>query len=175
MARPHLVRLTVNGTPVEATVEPAVLLLDFLREQLGLTGTKEGCGTGDCGACTVIVDGKPMHACLTLAVEADGCEVLTIEGLARNGELHPIQAALVEYGGLQCGFCTPGIIMMAKTLLDRNPHPTEEELRMGLAGNLCRCTGYQKIIEALQAVIEGRPLTVSTKVVAPLPPEPEGE
>ncbi len=126
----------------------------MVREQLALTGSKEGCGTGDCGACSMIVDGKLITSCLMLAPEADGSEVLTIEGLARNGELHPVQQSFIEAGGVQCGFCTPGMIMATKALLDRNSRPTLEDVRLGLAGNLCRCTGYAKIYEAGLAAAE---------------------
>jgi carbon-monoxide dehydrogenase small subunit len=169
----------VNGQAVDVQVEPAKLLLDFVRDDLGLTGTKEGCGTGDCGACTVHLNGKPVHSCLTLALEANGGDVTTIEGIAPgNGTLHPVQAAIVEYGGTQCGFCIPGFVMMASAFLRDHPHPTEDELRMGIAGNLCRCTGYDKIVRALQAVADGKELAL-TKPGAltdiPLPPEPEGE
>ncbi len=145
---------TVNGQPYELAVEPHWTLLETVREQLGLTGSKEGCGTGDCGACSMIVDGKLITSCLVLAPEADGCEVLTIEGLARNGDLHPVQQAFIDAGGVQCGFCTPGMIMAAKALLDRTPRPTLEDVREGLAGNLCRCTGYTKIYEAVLAAAE---------------------
>src|SRR6266540_200427 len=137
-------QLKVNGQSVLADVEPAQLLLDFLRDNLGLTGTKEGCGTGDCGACTVHMNGKAVHSCLTLALEAEGAEVTTVEGLSRDGVLAPVQAAIVEYGKTQCGFCIPGIVMMASAFLRDHPKPTEDELRMGIAGNLCRCTGYDK-------------------------------
>ncbi|MBM4418588.1 MAG: (2Fe-2S)-binding protein [Chloroflexi bacterium] len=174
----HQISLTVNGRRATGQVEPAKLLLDFLREDLGLTGTKEGCGTGDCGACTVHVDGKAMHSCLTLGVEADGAQVTTVEGLASAGSLTPIQAAIVEYGGTQCGFCIPGIVMMATAFLRDHPHPSEDELRMGIAGNLCRCTGYDKIVKGLFAVIEGRELILTragSLTEIPLPPEPEGE
>jgi carbon-monoxide dehydrogenase small subunit len=171
-------QLKVNGQNVAAEVEPAKLLLDFLRDDLGLTGTKEGCGTGDCGACTVHMDGKAVHSCLTLALEANGAEVTTVEGLAPADGLHPVQAAIVEYGGTQCGFCIPGFVMMASAFLKEHPNPSEDELRMGIAGNLCRCTGYDKIVRALQAVSEGKELAL-TKPGAlteiPLPPEPEGE
>jgi carbon-monoxide dehydrogenase small subunit len=143
------VQLTINGQPVEAVVEPNRTLLQFLREDLGLTGTKHGCGLGDCGACTVILDGQPVNSCLVLAIQANGGEVLTIEGLAENGKLHPIQQAFVDKGAIQCGFCTPGMILSAKALLDANPKPTEQEIRMAISGNLCRCTGYQKIVEAI--------------------------
>ncbi|MBI4965817.1 MAG: (2Fe-2S)-binding protein [Desulfomonile tiedjei] len=144
------VQLVVNGETVEAVVEPNRTLLQLLREDLGLTGTKHGCGVGDCGACTVILDGKPVNSCLVLAVQAQGREVLTIEGLAENGKLHPIQQAFVDKGGIQCGFCSPGMILAAKALLEDNPKPTELEIRTAISGNLCRCTGYQKIVEAIQ-------------------------
>ncbi len=145
-----IIQLTVNGESVEAAVEPNETLLQFLREDLGLTGTKHGCGLGDCGACTVILDGKPVNACLVLAVQARGREVLTIEGLAENGKLHPLQQAFVDKGAIQCGFCTPGMILSAKALLDEKPEPSEPEIRTAISGNLCRCTGYQKIVEAIQ-------------------------
>jgi carbon-monoxide dehydrogenase small subunit len=145
----RIITMTVNGAPVEAAVEPNRTLVQFLREDLGLTGTKHGCGLGDCGACTVILDGKPVNSCLVLAVQANGREVLTIEGLAENGKLHPIQQAFVKTGAVQCGFCTPGMILSAKALLDENPRPTEREIRTAISGNLCRCTGYQKIVEAI--------------------------
>src|SRR5262245_18435698 len=171
-------QLTVNGQKVVAEVEPATLLLDCLRDDLGLTGTKEGCGTGDCGACTVHFNGKPVHSCLTLALEAQGAEVTTVEGLAPPDGLHPVQAAIVECCGTQCGFCIPGFVMMGAAFLKEHPHPSEDELRMGIAGNLSRCTGYDKIVRALQAVAVGKELAL-TKPGAltdiPRPPEPEGE
>lgn len=145
-----IIQLTVNGQPVEAAVEANRTLVQFLREDLGLTGTKHGCGLGDCGACTVILNGRPVNSCLVLAVQAAGSEVMTIEGLAENGELHPIQQAFVDHGAIQCGFCTPGTILSAKALLDANPKPTELEIRTAISGNLCRCTGYQKIVQAIQ-------------------------
>jgi len=144
------VQLVVNGETVESAVEPNRTLLEFLREDLGLTGTKHGCGVGDCGACTVILDGKPVNSCLVLAVQAQGRDVLTIEGLADNGKLHPIQQAFVDKGAIQCGFCSPGMILAAKALLEDSPKPTELEIRTAMSGNLCRCTGYQKIVEAIQ-------------------------
>ncbi len=150
----QVINLTVNGEPYEVAVEPHWTLLETVRQELGLTGSKEGCGTGDCGACTMVVDGRLITSCLMLAPEAAGSEVLTIEGLARNGELHPLQQAFIDTGGVQCGFCTPGMILAAKALLDRNPSPTLEEVRAGLAGNLCRCTGYTKIYEAVLAAAE---------------------
>jgi len=139
-----LLKLKINGETRELAVEPYRSLLDVLRNEAGLTGTKKGCDVGDCGACTVIVDGKPVNSCLMLGVEAQGCEVLTIEGLR-----HPLQESFIRHGGAQCGFCTPGMIMMAKALLDENPRPSEAEVRFALAGNICRCTGYTKIIEAI--------------------------
>jgi aerobic carbon-monoxide dehydrogenase small subunit len=145
-----IIQLTVNGESVEAAVEPNRTLLQFLREDLGFTGTKHGCGLGDCGACTVILNGKPVNSCLVLAVQAAGGEVLTIEGLAEDGVLHPIQQAFVDNGAIQCGFCTPGMILSAKALLDATPKPTELEIRTAISGNLCRCTGYQKIVQAIQ-------------------------
>jgi carbon-monoxide dehydrogenase small subunit len=146
-----IIRMTVNGESVETAVEPNRTLAQFLREDLGLTGTKHGCGLGDCGACTVILDGRAVNSCLVLAVQANGREVLTIEGLAENGRLHPVQQAFVNEGAIQCGFCSPGMILSAKALLDSNPSPTESEIRTAISGNLCRCTGYQKIVEAIQA------------------------
>ena len=148
------IHLRVNGEDYEVEVEPRRRLLDVLREDLELTGTKEGCGTGDCGACSVIMDGQLINSCLKLAVSADGADILTIEGLAQGGKLHPLQEAFMEKGGLQCGICTPGMILAAKNLLDENPQPTVDEIRFGLAGNLCRCTGYTKIIESVQAAAE---------------------
>ncbi|MBI4331348.1 MAG: (2Fe-2S)-binding protein [Chloroflexi bacterium] len=146
------VSMTVNGFPYELEVEPRRTLLEVLREQIGLTGTKRGCDRGDCGACTVIIDGNPVASCLTLAIEVHGKNVTTIEGLARDGHLHPIQRAFVDHGAIQCGFCTPGMIMSATALLTRNPNPTDEEIREGLSGNLCRCGGYNRIMEAITAV-----------------------
>jgi len=145
------IRLMVNGESHELSVPPWRTLLEVIREDLGLTGTKEGCSLGECGACTVIMDGRAVNSCLVLAAEADGKQIVTIEGLADGDKLHPIQQAFVEHGGLQCGFCTPGMIMSAKALLDETPTPTEEEIRRGIAGNLCRCTGYTKIIESIKA------------------------
>ena len=147
--------LRVNGASREVDVHGARRLLDVVREDLGLTGTKEGCGEGECGACTVLVDGKPVNSCLMLGVEAAGCKVVTIEGLQRAPErLHPLQEAFVRLGGAQCGFCTPGMIMMAAALLAENPKPTEDEIRFGIAGNICRCTGYTRIVEAIQAAAQ---------------------
>ena len=139
----------INGAEHSVLVDPRDTLLELLRDRIGLTGTKEGCGNGNCGTCTVLMDGAPVNACLVLALEVAGREVQTIEGLATAGELHPIQSALVELGGTQCGFCTPGIVLSAKALLDANPTPGEAEIRQAIAGNLCRCTGYGKIVEAI--------------------------
>jgi len=144
------IRLNVNGTEYDIAVRPHATLLEVLREDLGLIGTKEGCGEGECGACTVIIEGKAANSCIVLALEADGKEVTTIEGLADGGKLHPIQEAFVEIGGLQCGFCTPGMMMTATALLSKNPNPTEAEVRDAIRGNLCRCTGYVNIVKAIQ-------------------------
>ena len=149
------VSLTLNGEPRQIEVEPYRSLLDMLRNEAGLTGTKKGCDVGDCGACTVLVDGKPLNSCLMLGVEAQGCEVLTIEGIQPAPDrLHPLQESFMRLGGAQCGFCTPGMIMMALALLEENPHPTEDEIRFGIAGNICRCTGYTRIVEAIQACVK---------------------
>jgi len=147
----QLIELRVNGETREVLVEPRTTLLQVLREDLGLTGTKQGCDAGDCGACTVLIDGHPVVSCLTLAIEAQGKQILTIEGLDREGRLHPLQQAFIDHYAVQCGFCTPGMILSAKALLDRNSHPTEQEVREAISGNLCRCTGYVKIVEAILA------------------------
>ena len=147
-----LIQCTVNGEEHDVLADPRDTLLDLLRDRLGLTGTKEGCSNGNCGTCTVLVDGLPVNACLMLAVETPGHEIVTIEGLSEGSALDPIQQSLVEHGGTQCGFCTPGIVMSAKALLDANPRPTEAEIRHAIAGNLCRCTGYDKIVTAIAAV-----------------------
>ncbi len=146
------ISLKVNGHERSVLVEPRQTLLDVLRYDLRLTGTKEGCGDGNCGSCTILMDGQAVNSCLVLAVEADGHNILTIEGLAQDGELHPLQKAFIDEGAVQCGFCTPGMIMNAKAILDINPHPTEEQVRLAIAGNLCRCTGYDKIVRAILKV-----------------------
>jgi len=144
------IQITLNGKSVSREVPTHRLLLDLLRDEIGMTGTKEGCGTGDCGACTVYLNGKPVNSCLVLSGELDGANIVTIEGLQIGPELHPVQQAFVQDGGAQCGYCTPGMLMMSKALLDENPNPTEEEIRYALSGNLCRCTGYAKIVQAVQ-------------------------
>ena len=150
----RIIQLTVNGEEYEVVVAPNQTLLEVLRDDLYLTGTKEGCGEGACGTCTVLLDGKPVRSCLTLAVEVQGREITTIEGLASMGELHPVQKAFVEYGAIQCGFCSPGMILTTKALLDENPNPTEQEARQAISGNVCRCTGYAKIVEAVLKAAE---------------------
>jgi carbon-monoxide dehydrogenase small subunit len=144
------IKLRVNGKKVEAEVPTNRLMIDFLRYDLGLTGTKEGCSVGVCGACTVLMDGDMVSSCLALAVFADGHDITTVEGLAKNGELHAVQKSFIQYGGFQCGICTPGQVVAAKALLDENPRPNEEEIKDWMMGNLCRCTGYYKIIESIQ-------------------------
>jgi carbon-monoxide dehydrogenase small subunit len=142
----------LNGEPVQMEIEPHLFLLQLLRDVIGLTGTKEGCGMGDCGACTVLVDGKAVNSCIFPAVDIEGRRITTIEGLADDqGNLHPLQKAFIENGAIQCGYCTPGMVLSAKALLDENPNPTEEEIQRGIAGNLCRCTGYLSIVRAIKA------------------------
>jgi len=150
------VTLQVNGDYYEIFVEPRATLLEVLRDNLGFTGSKRGCDTGNCGACSVLVDGKSTLSCLTLAVEMEGKKIITIEGLAQDRKLDPLQQAFIDQGAVQCGFCTPGMIISAKSLLNHNPHPTEMEVRRGLAGNLCRCTGYAKIVKAVLAVAKSK-------------------
>ena len=151
------VTLTVNGDDRNAEVEPRTLLVHFLREQLSLTGTHVGCDTSNCGACTVWLDGDAVKSCTVLAVQAEGGEVTTIEGIAASGEMHPMQQAFHEQHGLQCGYCTPGMVMSAIKLLEANPNPSDDEIRVGLEGNLCRCTGYQNIVASVRAAAEGVP------------------
>lgn len=150
----RLVQLRVNGEERDVIVTPNETLVEVLREELELTGTKMGCGEGACGMCTVLIDGKPVRSCLTLAVEAQGREVVTIEGLADGGELHPVQKAFIDHGAIQCGFCSPAMILTSKALLDENPHPTEDEVRRAISGVVCRCTGYAKIVEAVLVAAE---------------------
>lgn len=152
----YKVSFTLNNERVEHEVETNKTLLRMLREDFDLTGAKEGCGQGECGACTILLDGKPVNACLVLAVDADGRDILTIEGLSNGTELDKLQASFITHGALQCGYCTPGMIMAAKGLLNENPNPTEEQIKEALSGNLCRCTGYKKILEAIMAVVEKR-------------------
>ncbi len=147
----HMIKLNVNGKDREVSVKPNELLLNVLRNKLGLLGTKYGCGTGDCGACTVLINGEPKLSCLTLAVTVDGAKVTTIEGLAKDGKLNPVQEAFIKHGAIQCGFCIPGIVMMATSFLETHPNPTDEEIKETLKGHMCRCTGYLNIIKAIKA------------------------
>lgn len=151
----QLLNLVVNGEEVDVAVTPHTTLLEVLRDDLGLTGVKEGCSEGVCGACTVLLNGDPIRSCLTLALEADGAEIITVEGLAYDGKLHPLQQAFVDFGAIQCGFCTPGMLLSSKALLDHNPSPTDDDIKTALAGNFCRCTGYTKILEAVRSVADG--------------------
>tara|TARA_B100000315_G_scaffold202812_1_gene195618 strand:+ start:83 stop:553 length:471 start_codon:yes stop_codon:yes gene_type:complete len=150
------ITLNVNGATYDIVVEPYRTLVDVLRDDLGLTGTKRGCGRGNCGTCTILVDGKAVNSCLVLALDMVGRSIVTIEGLAQGGSMHPIQEAFVRYGAVQCGYCTPGLIMATKAFLEKNPKPSEEEVRSAISGNICRCTGYAKVIDAILAVAEGR-------------------
>ena len=150
MAKKLTVRVKVNGREREASVEPRTLLVHFIRDHLGLTGTHVGCDTSNCGACTVVLNGKNIKSCTMFAIQADGLELLTVEGLIKDGQWHPLQEGFKQEHGLQCGFCTPGMLMSTYALLQRNPEPTEEEIRWGISGNLCRCTGYQNIVKAVQ-------------------------
>jgi len=161
MSGKRVVTLTVNGDQVEFLCEPRQTLLEVLRNTLDLTGTKEGCSNGNCGACTVIMDGRPVVSCLVLAVEAEGAELRTIEGVARGSHLDEVQSAFLEGAALQCGICTPGFIVQTEALLEENPNPTEDDIRFYLAGNLCRCTGYDKIVRAVQAAAEQRQVAVN--------------
>ena len=151
----QMIHLTVNGRSFEREIPVKKMLIDLLREDLGLTGTKVGCGEGECGACTVLLDGKAICSCILLAVEVDEGHITTIEGLAQDGKLHPLQEAFIDQGAAQCGYCTPGMILAAKALLDANPHPGETEIKKALAGNFCRCTGYASILKAVRSVAEG--------------------
>jgi len=150
------IRVTVNGTAHESDVEPRTLLVHYVREAVGLTGTNIGCDTSSCGACSIHLNGEAVKSCTILAVQADGCEITTIEGMAQGGEMHPMQKAFMENHGLQCGYCTPGMVMAATSLLKENPNPTEEEVRIGLEGNLCRCTGYHNIVKSVLACAAGK-------------------
>ena len=158
-----LVSTTLNGDPVEFACPPDEILLNALRDRLGLTGAKEGCGTGDCGACSITLDGRLVCSCLVLGVEAEGRDITTVEGMANGSELHPLQQQFIDNAALQCGICTPGFLVAAKTLLDRNQNPTEKEIRYALAGNLCRCTGYDKIVRAVQAAAKDMRKASKTK------------
>lgn len=145
-----LINLQINGKVFQVDVEPQELLVDVIREKIGLTGTKKGCGTGECGACTVLIDGEPVNSCMYLAVRAEGKDIITIEGLGQPENLHPLQQAFIKNAAVQCGFCAPGMLLSAKALLDENPDPTEKEIRQGIAGNICRCSGYVKIVKAIK-------------------------
>jgi aerobic carbon-monoxide dehydrogenase small subunit len=158
------VNVTVNGTTYSKDVEPRILLVDFIRTNLGLTGTHIGCDTTSCGVCTVLLDGKPVKSCTIFAVQANGSSIKTVEGLKQNGALHPIQEAFKEHHGLQCGFCTPGMMLVGSALIEENPHPTDDEVRWAISGNLCRCTGYINIVSAIQAAgAAGQPAGMSGK------------
>jgi carbon-monoxide dehydrogenase small subunit len=150
----HRINLTVNGELEQLDVSANMTLMEMLREQLVLTGTKNGCAAGECGACTVMMNGEPVNSCLVLAVECDQAEIVTVEGLAEDSRLDPIQGAIIEAGGVQCGYCTPGILIASKALIDRNPHPSEAEIQAALVGNLCRCTGYVRIIDAVKSAAQ---------------------
>lgn len=145
------IKFVINGEEKELEIEPNLTLLELLRDHLGLTGTKEGCGIGECGACTILLDGRPVYSCLVLIPKVDGKEITTIEGIGKEGGLHPLQEAFINYGAVQCGFCTPGMIMTAKGLLDKNPHPSMDEIKEAISGCLCRCTGYLQIVNAIEA------------------------
>ena len=147
-----VLKVTINGQFYEVPVSPNKTLLDFLREDLGMTGTKRGCNQGECGACTVLIDGKPVSSCMVLALDAQGKDILTIEGMETDGEFHPLQKAFIDHGAIQCGFCTSGMLLTAKHLLDENPSPTTEEIKEAISGNICRCTGYVKIVDAISSV-----------------------
>ncbi len=159
----QLLTMTVNGNEIDVAVTPNTTLLEVLRDDLGFTGVKEGCSEGVCGACTVLMNGAPVRSCLTLALEAEGASITTIEGLASGGQLHPIQQAFIDQGAVQCGFCTPGMVLSSKALLDRCPHPTDEEIKTALSGNFCRCTGYKKILDAVRSVATLRAEEVGKK------------
>ena len=148
-----VISFNLPGEDIQVLAEPNRTLLDLLRDDLGLTGTKKGCEAGECGACTVMLDGRPVNSCITLVAEVEGCRVITVEGVAQDGQLSPLQRQFIDKWAFQCGYCTAGMILSAKALLERNPHPTEQEIREAIEGNLCRCTGYVKIIEAIQAVV----------------------
>lgn len=156
MVMKQLIELNVNGESYEVAVEPRMTLLEVLRDVLGLAGTKNGCSIGNCGSCTVLMDGKPVVSCLLLAMEAQDKDILTIEGLAKDGDLHALQQAFIDHGALQCGFCTPGMLLSAKALLDENPNPTEDEVKEAISGNLCRCTGYTDAVNAILDVAQGK-------------------
>jgi carbon-monoxide dehydrogenase small subunit len=156
----HNISVTINGELEEVIVPGNMTLMKMLREKLALTGTKNGCSAGECGACTVLLDGEPVNSCMVLAVECEGANILTIEGLSGDNQLNPIQEAIIDEGGVQCGFCTPGILISARALLDRNPNPTDDEIKEAIVGNLCRCTGYVRIIESVKKAAKGMTVSV---------------
>lgn len=156
----HNINVTINEIPEQVTVPSNMTLMQMLRESLALTGTKNGCSAGECGACTVLLNGEPVNSCMVLAVECDGAKIVTVEGLAEDKQLDPIQEAIIQAGGVQCGFCTPGILISSRALLDRNPHPSEDEIQEALVGNLCRCTGYVRIIESVKKAAEKQPVQI---------------
>ncbi len=158
------INLTLNDAPVSAEAEPRTLLVHFLRDDLGLTGTHWGCDTSNCGACVVLVDGEPVKSCTMLAAMADGHEVRTVEGMERDGQLDPVQQGFIEEHGLQCGFCTPGMLLTGRALLDQNPHPTDEEIRIAISGQICRCTGYQNIVKSIRWAAEHQPSPVAAEI-----------
>ena len=156
----HNINVTINEIPEQVTVPSNMTLMQMLRESLALTGTKNGCSAGECGACTVLLNGEPVNSCMVLAVECDGAKIVTVEGLSGDKQLDPVQEAIIQAGGVQCGFCTPGILISSRALLDRNPHPSEDEIQEALVGNLCRCTGYVRIIESVKKAAEKQPVQI---------------
>ena len=156
----HNINVTINKIPEQVTVPSNMTLMQMLRESLALTGTKNGCSAGECGACTVLLNGEPVNSCMVLAVECDGAKIVTVEGLSGDKQLDPVQEAIIQAGGVQCGFCTPGILISSRALLDRNPHPSEDEIQEALVGNLCRCTGYVRIIESVKKAAEKQPVQI---------------
>jgi carbon-monoxide dehydrogenase small subunit len=162
----HTINLTINAELEQVVVPSNMTLMQMLRESLALTGTKNGCSAGECGACTVLLNGEPVNSCMVLAVECNGAKIVTVEGLASDKQLDPIQEAIIQTGGVQCGFCTPGVLLSSRALLDRNPNPSEDEIREALVGNLCRCTGYVRIVEAVKKAAQMKPVTVPTAIAS---------
>ena len=162
----HTINLTINAELEQVVVPSNMTLMQMLRESLALTGTKNGCSAGECGACTVLLNGEPVNSCMVLAVECNGAKIVTVEGLAGDKHLDPIQEAIIQTGGVQCGFCIPGVLLSSRALLDRNPNPSEDEIREALVGNLCRCTGYVRIVDAVKKAAQMKPITVSTAIAS---------